>query len=162
MNASKKRDPRAWLSWAMSGACGPSSFRLDRWPRDAAAGVMIVDKPASLRWLAECARSWAKRDPKTARRGDSWPVYAHLAGVDILAACRRQALAHGAKIPGICPVCGGSGTEPPPSWEWEHRSCSPCWASGRTSGPKHDQMRAFFLPYGRDWPWRRRNQTGVR
>lgn len=156
MNSSKKRDPRAWLRWAMSGACGPSAHRLQQWPSDAFSGAMVVDKPGPLRWLAECARSWAKKDPKTARPGDSWPVYAHASGVELLAACRRQAFAHGAKIDGICPACGGSGSEPAPSWEWMQRSCSPCWASGRTGGPEYERLRSFFLPHGRDWFWERR------
>lgn len=156
MNASKKRDPRMWMRWAMSGACGPSVYRLHLWPEDKRSGAMVADKPGSLRWLAECARSWSKKDPKTARPGDSWPVYAHASGVELLAACRSQAFAHGARIPGVCSTCGGSGQEPAPSWEVESRGCAPCWCSGQTSGPEFERMRAFFLPHGRDWSWRPR------
>lgn len=156
MNESKKRDARMWLRWAMSGACSQPMHRLQQWPPDVAAGAMVVDKPGSLRWLAECARSWAKKDPWTARPGDSWPVYAHASWADLMAACRRQAFAHGAKIDGICPVCGGSGSEPAPSWEYESRGCAPCWRSGHTGGPEFERLRAFFLPHGRDWQWRPR------
>lgn len=156
VNTSKKRDHRMWLRWAMSGACGPSMHRLRQWPPEACAGAMIVDKPGPLRWLAECARSWSKKDLKTARPGDSWPVYAHASGIDLLAACRRQAIAHGTRFPGVCSTCGGSGQEPAPSWAWESRPCAPCWSSGQTIGPEYDRMLAFFQPHGRDWPWRPR------
>jgi len=119
MNHSKLRDPRFWRRWALSGA-------------------MNYDTPCGLRVLAECARSWAKKDPKTARPGEAWPVYAAAAPVDFNARCRTLAMQHGATLPGICRVCGG-----------KSGGCLACFLSGRAEGTlewsaARERVRAKF------------------
>lgn len=106
MNRSKVRDPRFWRRWATSGATDCPTWH---------AG--------NLRTLAGCARSWARVDTSKARRGDSFPVYAAAAPVDLAARCRRVAMQHGGALPGVCRTCGA-----------RFGGCTACYLSGRAPG----------------------------
>ena len=123
VNRSKVRDPRFWRRWALSGAMGfitPAGMsRARAWSEERKAGFFLGRRRGDLRVLAECMLSWAKCDPSTARRGDSWPVYAAAAPADFDGRCRKLAMLHGARLPGVCRACGA-----------KFMGCLACFGSG--------------------------------